>query len=209
MTDPVVPTVVSRHRSFISWAALALGVLALLWAGYLQLQTRDRADTAQSSAVSSDNQAKDLAAQVQVACAQGGSTAVQLGAACQKAGEIRDQPPPPVPGAQGPIGPPGAQGERGASGPVGERGEKGDVGEQGAQGQQGPSGEAGTAGPKGDTGPAGPAGKDGAQGAPGPSGVPGADGQPPTSWTWTDVLGVRHDCTRSNTNDRAPTYACD
>lgn len=48
-------------------------------------------------------------------------------------------------------------------------------------------------------GPAGPAG---------PSGSNGQDGQPPVSWTYTDLLG-QHTCSRTDPFDRAaPTYTC-
>jgi len=62
-------------------------------------------------------------------------------------------------------------------------------------------------------GPQGPPGRDGADSTvPGPTGATGpagADGQPPVSWTYDDVLGMAHTCTRTDPFDAtAPTYTC-
>lgn len=61
---------------------------------------------------------------------------------------------------------------------------------------------------QGPAGPAGPSGADGPSGPPGPTGPSGAPGKPPAGWTYTDRLGLQHTCTRSNTDDSAPTYNC-
>lgn len=42
----------------------------------------------------------------------------------------------------------------------------------------------------------------------GPPGQTGPVGPPVASWTYTDALGVEHTCSRVNTDDTAPTYAC-
>jgi hypothetical protein len=106
-------------------------------------------------------------------------------------------------GEPGPQGPPGAQGPTGNMGPVGPMGPPGVAGSpgspgvDGAAGEQGPQGEPGPGGPQGEPGPAGPAGAD------------GVDGEPPASWTWTDQLGMQHECTRDTESpDDAPTYTC-
>lgn len=58
-------------------------------------------------------------------------------------------------------------------------------------------------GPSGATGPAGPSG------APGPAGAQGVAGQPPYSWTYTDALGVKYYCVRTQSFDPGnPTYTC-
>lgn len=104
------------------------------------------------------------------------------------------------------------------------------AGPSGPSGIVGPSGAPGTAGPQGATGPQGPAGVDGANataqqvadavatycsehngcagpvGPPGPAGLPG---EPPVSWTYQDILGGQHSCTRTDPFDpAAPTYRC-
>lgn len=72
---------------------------------------------------------------------------------------------------------------------------KGETGAQGAQGVPGAT-------------VVGPAGQNGADGAPGAPGAAGADGQPPVSWTYTDLLGM-HTCSRTDPFDAAaPTYQC-
>lgn len=210
---PIPPEpVTAKSRKLTTWLALLAGVLALLWAGYLQVQTHKTATDAQGSAVTSDNQAKDLASQVQAACAKGGAQAASLGRACQTAGEIQAAPPPGPEGATGPIGPVGPQGPEGVqgdTGPVGLSGVPGAPGTPGSDGKAGDrglDGHDGAQGPQGEPGPSGPQGEPGASGAPG---TDGTDGAPPAGWTWTDPLtGTVYDCTRNNTNDRAPTYQC-
>jgi len=215
VTDlPIIPPEpeAAKPKRKATWFALLLGILALLWAGYLQIQTHKTATDAQGSAASSDNQAKDLASLVQAACAKGGEQAASLGRACPAANEIQSAPPPGPEGATGPIGPPGPpgpEGPKGDTGPVGLSGTPGPPGTPGSDGKAGDrglDGHDGTQGPQGDPGPQGPRGD---QGEPGASGAPGTDGAPPASWTWTDPLtGTVYTCTRSNTNDRAPTYSC-
>ena len=109
------------------------------------------------------------------------------------------------------------KGSTGSTGPSGSSGAVGDTGVQGASGPAGADGANATdaqvesavdaycSAHADCVGPAGPAG---AQGAQGPAGPAGANGQPPSSWTYHDALGVEHTCTRSNTDDSAPTYAC-
>lgn len=85
----------------------------------------------------------------------------------------------------------------GPPGPIGATGATGAPGSQGAAGQ---NGQTGVTGPQGDTGPQGPKGDQGDR---------GSDGQPPAGWTWTDMLGVRQQCTRdAGSPDSAPTYTC-
>ena len=78
MTDrPIKPPpeiegeVAKPQRQLITWVALAIGVLALLWAGYLTLSNHFDAQTAQGQATTSDNQAKSLADQIQSQCKAG------------------------------------------------------------------------------------------------------------------------------------------
>ena len=72
----------------------------------------------------------------------------------------------------------------------------------------GPSGTNGANGLDSTTpGPQGPPGADSM--VPGPQGAPGDPGQPPVSWTYDDVLGMTHTCTRTDPFDAsAPTYTC-
>lgn len=65
----------------------------------------------------------------------------------------------------------------------------------------GPPGETGAKGDKGDPPPcmAEPAQCRGEDGKP---------GKPPAGWSWTDVDGREQSCTRDNTDDTAPYYAC-
>lgn len=108
-----------------------------------------------------------------------------------------------LPGPRGPQGPTGNMGPPGPMGPVGPGGPPGDVGAAGVDGQPGSDGQPGQPGAAGESGPAGP------QGEPGPPGADGEDGEPPQSWTWTDVLGVQHECVRDDGSpDDAPTYTC-
>lgn len=113
-------------------------------------------------------------------------------------------------------GPAGAQGERGPQGPgptdaqvyiavqdycstpqIPCKGAPGAAGQPGADGQSivGPQGKPGADSTV--PGPAGPTGKD------------GTPGQPPESWTYTDILGTQHTCTRADPFDpTTPTYQC-
>jgi hypothetical protein len=209
--DPDRPK--SKRR--MTWLALIAGILALCWAGYLQVQSQQAVTDTQGQLSTKDDQAQTLADQVQAACAKGGATAQALGAACTKASEIKDTPALPVAGPTGPVGP------EGPPGPVGATGNKGEPGTQGVPGSAGSPGTNGTPGLAGEPGASGSDGQNGAQGEPGPagpegpsgaSGEDGADGQdgaPPAGWTWTDPLtGTVYDCVRNNTNDQAPTYSC-
>lgn len=195
-------------KKTMTWVALVLGVLALVWAGYLQVQNHKKAETATQSATAG----QDLATQVQAACAQGGDVARKLGPICQKAADVKANP---APGPTGDVGPQGPQGDQGPPGVPGVQGPKGDTGVSGAAGEtgvSGPGGDTGATGPTGDTGSQGPKGDTGAQGDQGdqgPAGTRGSDGAPPAGWTWTDpVTGITYSCTRSNTDDAAPTYNC-
>jgi len=81
-------------------------------------------------------------------------------------------------------------------------------------GPQGPSGAPGGAGANGQDstvpGPQGPPGADSTvPGPPGATGPPGGNGEPPLSWTYTDMLGGSHTCTRTDPFDpSSPTYTC-
>jgi len=210
--DPDEP---KSSKRLITWLSLAAGILALCWAGYLQVQSQQTVTDTQGQLSTKDDQAQTLADQVQAACAKGGATAQALGAACTKASEIKDSPAPPIAGPTGPVGPEGPPGPMGATGNKGEPGPQGlpgSAGTPGSEGKAGGEGQAGTPGKNGETGPQGEpgvAGPEGPPGAPGENGANGQDGTPPAGWTWTDPLtGTTYDCVRNNTNDRAPTYSC-
>jgi len=200
MTESATRT---RYRRLIAGAA----VLLVLVVGYFTVTTiTDRVDTNQAVVVADEG--ATLADQVARVCARGGEAATALGSACQQANKVQD-----LPGATG------AQGERGATGPQGEQGPAGATGNQGVIGPTGPTGPPGADGANGADGAAGPPGaaarglpgQDGTDGAAGADGAPGSDGQdgrPPTSWTYTDALGLEHTCTRSNVDDASPTYTC-
>jgi len=212
---PLIKPPPSRAR--LTWAALVIGVLALIGVTLQGFALQKTADTAKGAATASQNQAQSLSQQVTDACAKGGTAAAELGPACANAAGIKATPQPaPVNGAIGPQGLPGPQGVKGDPGI---QGLPGLVGAHGDPGPVGPPGATGATGPKGDTGATGKAGTDGSQGpqgTPGAAGPPGATGStgstgpqgpPPASWMWTDTLGT-HTCTRSNTDDSAPTYDC-
>jgi hypothetical protein len=68
------------------------------------------------------------------------------------------------------------------------------------------TGQPGTAGVNGADGAPGASGVKGDPGAAGPSGTPG---EPPSSWTYTDALGIQNTCTRTDPFDATvPTYTC-
>lgn len=114
--------------------------------------------------------------------------------------KIRDDPAVTVPGPPGPTGPPGRDGE------MGRAGLPGPAGGPGPSGVPGPGGPPGSPGPPGSTGAPG---QPGVKGDPGPAGEPGPAGAPPASWTWNDLLGVKHTCTRdAGSPSDAPTYTC-
>ena len=98
-------------------------------------------------------------------------------------------------------GPQGVTGVAGVSGPSGANGTDGAPGENGKNGVNGPPGAACEPAIPECRGPQGP------PGVSGPQGPPGAAGSPPTSWTYTDLLGM-HTCSRNNEDDSHPTYAC-
>jgi hypothetical protein len=160
MTEPQ-----AKQRRTLVWVAVCIGVLALLWAGYLQVKVSTQKNDATS-------QVQSLADRVADACRQGGKTAEDLGLACPQATEIKNQPPPPAAGPKGDRGDPGKTGEPGApapvvpgppgpTGPGGEPGAPGKDGERGPEGPAGPKGATGDTGAKGDTGPTGPGGEPG------------------------------------------------
>lgn len=158
-------------KKIMTWVALLIGVVALVWAGYLQVQNHVKAETAQQSATAGQT----LADQVKAACAKGGEVARQLGAACQQAADVKANPPaqPGATGSQGVPGEQGPQGVQGIAGTQGLQGQPGTTGPVGDTGQPGSTGESGTQGPKGDTGepgPGGPAGQPGEQGSKGDQG---------------------------------------
>lgn len=110
-------------------------------------------------------------------------------------------------GTPGSSGAPGSDGAAGSDGPPGAAGNDGDT-ITGPQGPTGPAGPAGPQGPAGPAGPVGPAGPAGPAGSGGPDGGTGTPGSPPAAWTFTDTTGTTYTCTRSNTDDTAPTYSC-
>lgn len=203
--DPDPP---KSSKKVLTWLALLAGILALLWAGYLQVQSQKTVTDTQGQLSSKDDQAQTLADQVQAACAKGGATAQALGAACTKASEIKDSPAPAIAGPTGPVGPEGPQGVAGATGNKGEPGDQGIPGTVGTPGIDGKAGSDGQAGAPGKDGENGAQGEVGPAGPEGPPGTDGEAGVPPAGWTWTDPEGNVYDCVRSNTNDRAPTYSC-
>lgn len=97
------------------------------------------------------------------------------------------------------------QGAAGADGPQGPRGIPGEDSQ--VPGPTGPPGSAGTNGADGSDGADSTV--PGPQGEPGTPGSNGVDGQPPTSWTYTDAVGIRYTCNRTDPFDpSAPTYSC-
>lgn len=109
-----------------------------------------------------------------------------------------------VPGAQGVQGIQGAKGDKGDTGPAGVAGAPGSSGKDGADSTvPGPPGPQGEQGPIGPVGPAGPAGAPGANGT---NGVDGKDGTSPSSFTFTDTLGITYTCTPNPPG--SSTYTC-
>lgn len=144
-------------RDAVTVAVLA-ALLVLIWVTLAQRQSsQERADRASSAALT-------LAEQVRAACAEGGQTARDLGAACGQAAAVTANPGIGR-GARGAIGPPGAPGAPGVAGRDGRRGPRGLPGRPGAPGPSGPAGVDGVAGVPGVDGAAGPAGADGAPGS--------------------------------------------
>lgn len=197
--------VAKPKRQLVTWIALVIGVLALLWAGALSVSNHQAAQDAQGQAANSDAQAKDLAAQVKAACQAG--TWSGNPAACSQASSIQASPPPAAgsngaTGPVGPAGPPGPQGLRGQDGKAGDRGldghdgavgATGATGAAGTPGKAGATGDPGPAGPKGDTGPQGPQGPPGATGPTGPQGPTGdtgPQGPPPSQFSFDPGTGM-------------------
>lgn len=106
--------------------------------------------------------------------------------------------------------------------PAGPAGADGAPGQNGTDGQNGQNGADSTVpGPMGPEGPEGPPGPaptaEQIQAAvdayfaqnPAPPGPQGPAGQPPAGWSWSDLLGTTHTCTRDDGSpDTAPTYTC-
>lgn len=207
-----------KPRRVLVWVAVVIGILALLWAGWLQVKVSTKADNTQSALTAKDNQAQTLADAVSAACRSGGTAASILGQACPQAAKIQNNPSPP--GERGPQGVPGVQGVPGAQGVPGVQGVPGAVGSQGTPGTTGVPGANGLNGSQGVQGPKGDAGATGAPGPSGPKGDPGTNGangtvtaapQPPDSWTYTEPgvpTSVTRTCTRTNADPANPRYNC-
>lgn len=155
-------------------------VLLAGWLGYMTYLSGAETTDARADTAAAQEQAKSLADQVAEACAKGGTTAAELGAACQKAAEVQREPAPTPPrdgepGPRGPQGPSGFDGSPGSTGPTGPPGPPGAEGPAGPAGAAGAAGEPGPPGAQGEPGPQGPAGADG---APGPACPPGYEPRP-------------------------------
>lgn len=171
--------------------ALAVGALvgATLLRGEAVSVTEQRDATAE--------QATTLAQQIRSECDAGRLAGPVCGTAAQVVAE-------PIPGPQGATGDRGPVGPAGPQGPAGAPGATGPPGMPGEVGPRGPAGDPGLTGPQGEQGDPGPSGPQG------PPGTAGADGKPPSGWTYTDVFGVAHTCTRDEGSpDSDPTYHCD
>lgn len=201
--------VAKPKRQVITWIALAIGLLSLVWAGWLTVTNHQDAQVAQDQASS----ARGLADQVQQACRKGTWTGNP--SACSQASAVKQAPA--TPGEAGPPGPPGPQGNPGPTGPIGPPGDTGATGatgaggppgkqgDQGLDGHDGATGEPGPEGPQGDPGPTGPTGATGAQGPAGPPGPPGPSGPAVAMWSWTDPDGNTYTC---HSDDGSTTYTC-
>lgn len=191
--------------------ALTVLFVSVLWLAQ-RAGTNDDADTRQAAAIAS----------AQTKLADVSALADNLQAGLEKANtRLRRNGAPTVPvptagtqgtdGTDGTDGATGAEGPRGARGPAGAAGSPGGDGSTGASGSDGTAGSPGPAGPTGPPGPQGPrgepgaAGQDGQPGQNGQPGQPGADGEPPASFSFTDVLGVVYTCTDPD-GDRS--YTC-
>lgn len=183
MTEPQI-----KQRRTLTWVAVLIGVLALLWAGYLQVKVSSEKDGA-------TNQAQSLADRVTEACRQGGKTAEDLGPACPQATKIQNEPPPPAAGPKGEKGDPGRNGEPGSPAPV----VPGPTGPQGPGGEPGQGGPVGERGPEGPGGPVGPKGDPGQPGAKGEKGDPGEGGEPGEAVYVTSIRLDMTTCTGTGT----------
>lgn len=173
-----------RWQAWISMVLAAGSAAGLITLALVQANGKDTAEQKtqekQEQLDTTGRTALTLAEQIKKACAQGGKTAKDLGAACGQANVVVAQPQVQrgERGLTGRQGPPGPQGADGARGP---RGATGSPGPQGNPGATGPAGESGPQGAQGNPGATGADGKDGAKGEPGaagPSGVDGKDGAP-------------------------------
>lgn len=196
--------VAKPKRQLVTWIALVIGVLALLWAGALSVSNHQAAQDAQGQAANSGNQAKSLADQIQAQCQA--HTWSGPPAACVQASSVQQAPaptpPPGAAGAQGPVGPQGPQGPvgatgakgdtgaAGATGPTGSGGPPGKQGDQGLDGHNGAKGDTGATGPQGPAGPAGPQGDPGPAGPPGAPGPTGPQGPPPSQFSFDPGTGM-------------------
>lgn len=200
---------VKNRRNIAAGTIAALLVIAVAWGAVAAGSGKEDAEAQRDSAV---GQVVSLADQIQDECAAGRLA----GPICSDAARAKADP---VPGPRGPAGDEGPAGPPGPPGPRGSDGDPGPPGLTGPPGPQGDPGEAGTDGAPGadgspgdsitgPTGPAGPPGPVGPPGPAGPSGPAGGNGSPPAAWTFTDADGVTYTCTRSNSDDTAPTYSC-
>lgn len=154
----------------------------------------------------SDNNASQLADQVNKACTDNKILAERQGLNCIQAREVQNSGPAIIKGDKGDQGERGYTGDTGPQGFEGVQGQRGNPGPDGAEGDVGPKGDQGDKGEPGNVGPKGDTGPEGQKGADGKDGV---DGKPPASYTVREPLsGTILTCTRNNTNDNAPTYEC-
>lgn len=198
-----------KRSHTVGWGLVAAALLLLGVFTVSKLYSNGVADSATNSAV-------DLGQQVQQACAAGHLS----GTLCGKADQVVANPAPsPLagqPGEQGPRGFPGEKGDKGEPGPAGKNGLDGIIGAMGIPGAEGAAGQTGPKGEPGPVGPAGPAGSNGTNGADGGIGAkgdPGATGQTgpaPGGWSYTDTLGVQHECSKDQVQGDPghPHYTC-
>lgn len=138
-------TWIRRDRSAQIAAVVMLGAGTVVTCVTLNQDRHDR-DVAASATVAqvvherdvATTRALSLAEQVRTACLAGGSTAAELGNACQQASLVVATPGPR--GLAGMPGPPGATGPPGITGPTGPPGRDG---KDGPAGPQGPAGRPG------------------------------------------------------------------
>lgn len=206
---------VKNRRNIIAGTIAGILAVAVVWGAVAAGSGKEDAEAQRDSAV---GQVVSLADQIQDECAAGRLA----GPICSDAARAKADPVPGPRGPEGVAGPPGRAGPAGVAGADGDPGPPGLTGPPGPEGPEGPPGDPGSDGVPGSpgapgdsvTGPAGPAGPPGPvgpAGEPGPAGPPGAagtSGSPPAAWTFTDGDGVTYTCTRSNSDDTAPTYSC-
>jgi hypothetical protein len=207
-----------RKRNMYAATVVVLAVALLVSIFMWGTAAAQRGEVAQSNA-------QTLAEQVKQACSSG-QLVVDDRNLCEKAGQIAASPDRLVPGPPGPQGVDGKEGKDGASGAVGVPGRDstvpgpastipGPAGRDGIDGRPGADSTVpGLAGPPGaDSTTPGPAGKDstvpGPAGPAGPQGPPGANGTngtSPSSFTFTDRLGMTYTCTPNPPG--SSTYTC-